>query len=206
MIRSALFAVMAVAALAGCAPEDEHLIAPERPTITLYNAEAMDSVALEKIRAFAQQELRVPVRVLNRPDLAGTPDFKTIRAAAGQIRTERDVLVIVIAAISGEMDHLSVDPENLMAAVNVTPLYTDDEERFTRRVERQVMRGAAFAIGLPPTPDPFCVTRDYRTVEDLDRMGRNYSPPWQGRFAEEAAKRGLHADEPSAYPGWEGAE
>ncbi|MFA7368455.1 MAG: hypothetical protein WC334_02305, partial [Kiritimatiellales bacterium] len=48
-----------------------------------------------------------------------------------------------------------------------------------------------FSFGLPPTPDPFCVTRDYNSLEDLDSMGRNFSPPWQGRFAEEAAKRGL---------------
>ncbi|MEI7851979.1 MAG: hypothetical protein WCH86_09115, partial [Kiritimatiellales bacterium] len=67
----------------------------------------------------------------------------------------------------------------------------DDAEKFGRRVERQVMRAAAFSFGLEPTPDPFCVTRDYDSLEDLDTMGRNFSPPWQGRFAEEALKRGL---------------
>ena len=75
--------------------------------------------------------------------------------------------------------------------INAQPLYTDDAEVFARRIERQVMRAAAFVFDMPPTPDPFCVTRDYRSLEDLDRMGRNYSPPWMGRFAEEAAKRGL---------------
>jgi predicted Zn-dependent protease len=78
-----------------------------------------------------------------------------------------------------------------VAIINTQPLYTDDAEKFARRLERQVMRAAAFSFGLTPTPDPFCVTRDYSSLEDLDSMGRNFSPPWQGRFAEEATKRGF---------------
>jgi len=63
------------------------------------------------------------------------------------------------------------------------------------------MRAAAFVFELPPTPDPFSVTRDYRSLEDLDRMGRNFSPPWQGRFADEAAKRGLRLSSGGARKG-----
>jgi len=62
------------------------------------------------------------------------------------------------------------------------------------------MRAAAFLFEMPPTPDPFCVTRDYRSLEDLDRMGRNYSPPWQGRFAKEAASRGLEPLPSGGFP------
>lgn len=106
--------------------------------------------------------------------------------------------LIVLAGINDESQHQMVYPEKGIALVNLQPLYTDDAEKFARRAERMVMRSAAFAFGMEPTPDPYCVTRDYTSLEDLDRMGRNYSPPWQGRFAQEAADRGLKLLDPAA--------
>ena len=171
--------------IAGCdKPQQEK-------AITIVNAAAVDAPMLERIRAFAEQELHVPVRVLEKPSLAGKESFQAMEKAAQSVKTEADVTLIVLTGFNNESSHLTVYSNSSIAVVNIQPLYTDDAETFGRRVERQVMRSAAFSFGLEPTPDPFCVTRDYDSLEDLDTMGRNFSPPWQGRFAEEAGKRGL---------------
>ncbi len=185
---------------AGCAPFQKE------KAITIVNAAAVDAPLLERIRAYAEQELRVPVRALEKPDLAGKESFprhslarasgwQAMEKAAQGIKTDADVTLIVLTGFNNESQHLAVYSNSHIAVVNVQPLYTDDAKKFGWRVERQVMRAAAFSFGLEPTPDPFCVTRDYDSLEDLDSMGRNFSPPWQGRFADEAAKRGLIAKE-----------
>ena len=165
--------------------------AQQEKAITSVNAAAVDAPLLERIRAFAEQELHVPVRAVEKPNLAGKESFQAMEKAAQSVKTDADVTLIVLTGFNNESQHLAVYSNSSIAVVNIQPLYTDDAEIFGRRVERQVMRAAAFSFGMEPTPDPFCVTRDYDSLEDLDTMGRNFSPPWQGRFAEEAVKRGL---------------
>lgn len=177
-----------------------HAQDPHGKAITLYNLQAVEPEPLEQIRAFAQQDLRVPVRAREEAgpdDVTATPD--AMAEWAQGIRAESDVLLIVLTRLDRVTEPLTVHAGKRLAVVNVSPLETDDAGQFARRVERMVMRGVAFAIGLPPTPDPFCVTRDFRHIEELDRMGRNYSPPWQGRFAEKAAAIGLERA-PGVHP------
>lgn len=170
---------------AGCAK------APQQKAITIVNAAAVDAPVLERLRVFAERELHVPVRTLEKPRLAGQKSFQALEKAGRNMKNDADVTLIILAGIKEESGHLVVNPEQGIAVVNVLPLDTDDTEKFARRMERMVMRAAAFSFGMPPTPDPFCVTRDYNSIEELDTMGRNFSPPWQGRFAEEAQQRGL---------------
>jgi hypothetical protein len=165
--------------------------APTEKAITLVNAAAVDAPLLERVRSFAEQELHVPVRAIENPKLAGKAGFQPLEKSARRKKKDADVILIVLAGFNGEPQHLAVYPESGIAIINAQPLYTDDTEKFARRIERQVMRAAAFTFGMEPTPDPFCVTRDYYSLDDLDSMGRNFSPPWQGRFSEEAKKRGL---------------
>lgn len=165
--------------------------APQERAVTIVNAAAVEAPLLERVRAFAEKELHVPVRTVENRRLAGKKSFTALEKSAQRFKSDNDVILIVLAGISTEPQHLAVYSGKGIALVNTQVLYTDETEIFSRRVERQVMRAAAFSFGLPPTPDPFCVTRDYSSLEDLDTMGRNFSPPWQGRFAEEAEKRGL---------------
>lgn len=174
---------------AGCAK------APQEKAITIVNAAAVDAPLLERLRSFAEKELHVPVRALEKPKLAGQKSFQALEKKARRVKTDADVTLIVLSGFNTESKHLMVYPKEGIALVNAQPLYTNDVEKFSRRMERQVMRAAAFAFGMEPVPDPFGVTRDYRSLKDLDSMGRNFSPPWQGRFAKEAARRGLKSTE-----------
>lgn len=180
-----LFTVGLLLTFAGCSK------APQEKAITLVNAAAVDAPLLERVRAFAERELQIPVRAVENPKLAGKADFKALEKAARRVKTDADVSLIILAGFNGEPRHLAVYSADGIALINAQALYTAEEEVFARRIERQVMRAAAFSFGLTPTPDPFCVTHDYNSLEELDAMGRNFSPPWQGRFAEEAEKRGL---------------
>ena len=172
---------------------------PKEKAIAIVNADAVSSNVLERVRAFAEKELHVRVRAETCSELSGPVDFQSLETAAAALKDENDVAYIVLASLDAE-EHMKVTAEAGIAIVNARPLRIDDAETFGRRMERMVMRSAAFCFGLPPTPDPYCVTRDYRSLEDLDRMGRNYSPPWQGRFAKEAAARGLEEVRPHGMP------
>lgn len=163
---------------------------PNEAAVTVVNTGAVSPELQERVRAFAEKELHVRVRSRSLPALAEPTDFEALATAALAARDDADVALIVLSELD-EADHLRANAEICMGMVNVKPLHTNDAELFARRIERMVMRAAAFSFGLEPTPDPYCVTRDYRSLEDLDRMGRNFSPPWQGRYATEAAKRGL---------------
>lgn len=165
-------------------------------TLTIVNADAVDSALLERVRTFAEKELHVPVRVVENPGLAGEKDFQSLENAAAQAKQENDVSFIVVANLEGE-DHLKVNADHGIALINARALYAGERDLFEGRIRRMVMRAAAFSFGLEPTPDPYCVTRDYRSLEDLDRMGNNYSPPWQIRYAREAVARGLQILNPS---------
>ena len=189
MRKMILFFIGLIFAATGCTT------APKEKTINVVNAGTVNAELLERVRAFAEKELRVPVRSEENASLAGKEDFFAIEKAAVSMKDENDVTYIVLTELESE-DHLQCYPESGVAVVNARPLRTEDAEKFARRIERMVMRAAAFCFELPPTPDPYCVTRDYRSLEDLDQMGKNYSPPWQARYAEEAAKRGLEARRP----------
>jgi len=146
---------------------------------------------LESIRAFAEDELSVPVRAatVGSSPAATLPD---IMAWAKTYRSEAVVGVIVMGNPTNQSPaHLFFDTNTLVAAINVPALRHDAPDVFSKRLLRQTMRAAAFMFGLAPCPDPFCVTRPYTGLEDLDRMGLNFSPPWKDEFVERARQHGL---------------
>lgn len=193
MRKMFLFLIGLIMAVSGCA------VTLDENVLTVVTTGAVSPDLLERVRAFAQKELRVPVRSAAEPSLAQETVFQTLEKAAKQTKSRTDVTYIVLAELQGD-EHLKVYPESGIGLVNTAPLRTDDAKKFARRVQRMVMRAAAFCFELPPTPDPHCVTRDYHSLADLDCMGMNYSPPWQARYADEAARRGLQSPEgPSPF-------
>lgn len=190
MRRICMMFIGMVFVLTGCAR------GPEEKTLTIVNVSGIGAEPLESIRAYAEKELKVPVRTVALPKLAGKGDFQTLEKAALKKKHANDVAYILVAELDGD-EHLNVNADRGIAIINAKALYTPDAKLFTGRIRRMVMRAAAFSFGLKPTPDPFCVTREYTSLEELDRMGNNYSPPLQMWYAEEAAKRGLRTVEPA---------
>lgn len=100
-------------------------------------------------------------------------------------------MIVLVAPPEGVPVHATVMTNEQVAVINVTGLASTNEVAFTRRLQRWTLRGAAFVMGVGPDPDPFCVMHDYTTLQDLDRMGLNFSPPWGDQFRKAAAARGL---------------
>ena len=127
--------------------------------------------------------------------------LKNIALKLQSHRAANDICVVVlVVGRDSERLHATVEHDITTATVNVTALHSDDPAVVEKRVKRHVMRGFGFLFGLKPAPDPFCVTRHYRTLQELDKMGMNYCPPYQGKFKAEALKRGMTVSTPSRRP------
>jgi len=164
---------------------------PAVKTIALANAGAVTPAVLESIRSFAEKELRVPVRTLDVPKATGTNLTDQARLMAKN-RGTNDVCLIVLVNLEKETGmHPVVDRTNEVAVINIKAMSDNDEKKQTARLERQVMRSAAFLLGVPHCPDPFCVLRDYPSVVELDKMGMNMCPPSLQAFEQAANKKGL---------------
>jgi predicted Zn-dependent protease len=183
-----LLSVLLVAGTLTCTVQAEET---ER-TITLLNAAGLDEKLTEEIRGFAQEHLYLQVSI-RQADILKAGSFENAFKLLNDRKTENDVLLIGLAGgLAPDGNHLDVAADTNLAVVNVAAMWTEDVEIFKRRLQRQVMRAAGFLFGLEPAPDPFCVTRHYRTLKELDNMGMNFHPPWQFRFRQESAKRGLN--------------
>jgi len=173
----------------------------EKPakTLCLANVQAVDSNLLERVRSFAEAQLNVPVRSVSIEEVAATNLQGSADIFARQ-KGANDVCVVALVARKQTMPspiHSAIIQSKQVAIMDVNAVCTDDKETFARRIERQVMRAVAFLFGVPPALDPYCVTRDYSSLEDLDRMGRNFFPPSQHVFEEEARRRGLKPPRPT---------
>lgn len=159
--------------------------------ITVMDAAGLPDGMLDRISAFARKQLRVPVRARTVKPMKK----QELRKSAEQLQKKRkqgDVCLIVLVRGDGSAKlHATIERDLETATVNVAQLFAKDRTVFMKRLQRQVMRGAGFLFGLKPAPDPFCVTRHYHTLDELDKMGMNFCPPWQGRFKKAAQEKGL---------------
>ena len=182
--------------LSACKPATPVAPPPAAPAaVVLTNADgALSEAELERVRTFAEQQLNV--RVLAAGGSLAAASLAEAVAQTDEIKAVRSPVEIVICELAGEEEHILIDAQAGLAAINTVPLKIDDAEKYARRVERLVMRAVGTLAGLGFDPDPFCVMHSYETVADLDRMGRNFSPPWQQKFARAAAEMGLEPREP----------
>lgn len=189
MFRIALSCVLMMSLLTTCS------VSAAEPTpaktIAIVNAAGLSTQVMAQVAAFASQQLHVPVRTQSVKSFQA----KTLRKYAKKLKKQKQAGdVCLIGLVSGGDNislHASVEHDLEIGMINVGALKSEDPSQTLKRVERHVMRSAGFLFGLVPAPDPHCVTRHYRTLADLDTMGMNFCPPWQGKFAAEARKRGL---------------
>lgn len=159
--------------------------------VGLINCTELEKALLERIQQFAERETGLVIKIRNIPDLQPV----NMDSASGQLaerrKTDEAVIIGLVAIQSQPSAHAHYATNLASATINVAALHTDDAEIFARRLERHVMRAIAFLVGLEPAPDPFCVTRHYSTLKELDHMGRNYTPPWNIILQDLAEKKGL---------------
>lgn len=183
----------AVAAITGLA------IAQERPgppaagrVIGLVRVGALDETLVERVRAFVEDRLSIPTRVLGAREARGGTLNEEGDAVADL--TGPDVLLVVALVDSGSREgpHGILIPEKRIGVVNAAALKPspDDPERYGRRLEKQSMRAIGFLLDLTICPNPQCALANYSTLEELDEISRDFCPPCTVRAQEKAVAQG----------------
>jgi len=160
-----------------------------KAVLIVNHADALPAATAERVADYARDQLQVELRLVQ----TGSGELSDLDAAIDWLATipARGPMSIVLASCPSNDEHALHDRERGLAAVNTAALECEDPEVFARRVERLVMRAAGTLAGLGFDPDPFCVMHSYETLEDLDSMGRNFSPPWQLKFLRAASAMGI---------------
>lgn len=144
---------------------------------------------MERIRAFVEYNTSIRARLLeSQPEAGGT--FSEMLDALHTLRTPE--LACVVFLYAGEQDfeeHTVYRYESGVGMVNAKLMMTDDEERYLRRLEKLTMRSVGLLLDVPLVPNPQSAMWTYRTMEELDAMGRNYDPPSLMRIQENALQR-----------------
>lgn len=175
----------------------------------LVNQSSLDAAVVARVRDWAQTQLSVKV-VIQEADKAQGSLEEQIRSLGEAIPPGIWGVILFVDSQGEDAVHGVVLAKERVAGVNVAALRVDDPdaETLARRLERCLVRNLAFMLEVPPAPDPFCATRPYRSLEDLDRMGRNFSPPTLQDFQRRAHAAGaalldsplLMIDVPPAAP------
>jgi hypothetical protein len=159
--------------------------------ITIIDAANLGSCNSESVRAFAEKELHVPV-ILTECSVIKGHGLRDIAIEAVKVKKKSDTCLIVFGATSADTNtHLLLMTNELVAVINVLAVTSTNIISTTKRLQRLTMRAAASLFGICSDPDPYCVMHDYKGLDELDRMGMNFSPPWGGKFRQAAKARGM---------------
>ncbi len=197
-MKNAVF-LSACIALAGAAFAEEEPVPVENvlEPVALTSLGDVDEALMQRAAAWARDNLAipVPVKINEAENTAGS--FEEVRdLLAGMGEDGQLGLVVLWDAPEGVSSHGTYFPDEKVAVVNVRAMKEGgpDEETFARRVERQVIRGICFAMGLEPNPNPQSAMFSYSTMEELDAIGRNLDPPWLMRLQKAAQDAGVPVD------------
>jgi hypothetical protein len=169
---------------------------PPGKVIALVNAGAVPPEMLAQLEKLAEKSLKVPFETVTIRKIETT----NLLALAADLKKEWKpnyaAMVALVTAPTSFTAHASFNTNDVLSVVNVTAMSADSPDVYRARVLKQVVRGTVFAFGLRPSRDPLCVSRDYRTVTDLDRMPAVLFPPWQSNFARLAGACGVEVEKP----------
>lgn len=185
----------------GCATSPERLSEKDLdPAFYLSSASSRISAEdIQKIKNFVAINLAVQLEDFSAHTEPGNLNQLADRLA-GQVPDRAVALVALVDPRDGPATHSVYRYDDRVALIHV-PAVTEGVEgdQAYYRVERLVMRALAFMTGFEHSPDPFSVMTPYRTLEDLDRRGRNFSPPDTFKFQKRAREMGVPLLENSPF-------
>ena len=164
------------------------------PVISLAVVGDLDPAMAERVRAFAQENLALPVRLLDPREAGPVSSLNEMGDAAAAEMSPEDVCLVVLAVPLADLPNHGIRlPEKNVAVVNARLLKPEggDAEQYGRRLEREVMMSIGLLMGLEICPNPQCAMWMYSNDEELDQKGRNYCPPCLDRIQNLAMEKGL---------------
>lgn len=170
--------------------------------LVLLSDGSVSSQNVAKITAFATQNLALAIKsdAIQLKVEKNTPLQDVAEVVEDQLNAESFATVLFSGAGSDEDSHTLFDYEKNLAVIHVAKVTEGAEgEVAYRRLERLAMRGFGFLLDQKPAIDPFSVMAPYQTLEQLDRMGRNFSPPDLVKLQRDAQSMGLSLIMDSPY-------
>lgn len=198
VLLSSLAVLLAVSAGGVCLAETNS--APPGKVIALVNAGAVSPEMFAQLEQLAEKSLKIPFepvtisKIETTNMLALAPDMKK------EWKPNYAAMVVLVTAPTSYTVHASFNTNEMLSVVNVTAMSADTPGILRSRILKQIVRGTVFAFGVTPSRDPLCVSRDYRTVKELDGMPAVLFPPWQSNFARFAQARGVEVEKPKLPP------
>jgi len=152
-----------------------------------------DPTLVERIRGFAQRSLMMPVVMIEAKDVKMDSLDDVGRSASAWLDLDHAMVVVLFMPEEDLGGHGVVRREEHTAVVNARAMLPEpsDPEKYARRLERQVMRSVGLLLGLDFSPNPRSAMWPYKTLEQLDRIGRNFDPPWLLKAQRAARERGI---------------
>ena len=131
-------------------------------------------------------------------DAAATFD-EVVALASAKLGSNDVGVVVLFDAPEGVTNHGMINPAKRVSVVNVDAMASDDPGVLERRIQRQAIRGFGFLMGLETSPNPQSALAAYGSIEELDKIGRNFDPPWLLKLQERAKELGLAIDTNNPY-------
>lgn len=166
-----------------------------RQRVAILNGADVESTTITAISTFIQKELSIGLRT-GTTKAKSYKDLNSATDSISKMKRKGDACIIAFVQADDQSLHARYDTNRQVAVINTSVLKAENNDIYRKRLERQAMRSIAFLFGIEPAPDPYCVTRHYKDIKDLDQMGRNFTPPSQVEFRKKAEKRGLLINEP----------
>ncbi|MEM7391880.1 MAG: hypothetical protein AAF492_05980 [Verrucomicrobiota bacterium] len=166
---------------------------PPEPTKVLGIVQVgnVEEEMVERTRKFIEFNLGLVVKRLDSRKPQGG-NLKQEGAALKDFITDDVAMVMGIVAADEKVKQVSaLLHDEKVAVVNATVLQHENKETFGRRLERCVIRNYAFLMGLSTSPNPQSALFPYRTVKQLDAIGRNLDPPFLAQLQRDALNQGL---------------
>ncbi len=159
-----------------------------------YSGEIPEDLAI-RVRAFIEYHTAIPVR-LTPVEMGDGESLREIGEPLNKILEPDDVFLVVFAwpdtGHEANEEHAAYLYDHEVAVINARVLEdTDDLETYGRRLEKVAMHSVGIMLGVEPVPNPRSAMFPYRTIEQLDMMGRNYDPPSLHNVQRAASKRGI---------------
>ncbi len=153
-----------------------------------------------RVRDFVERNTAIPVRIRDARPAEGDSLTDIGRRLTGLMEPE-DVFLIALARPESEFEeHAVYLYDQNVAVVNARVLeHPDDPETYGRRLEKITMRSIGLMLGVDPVPNPHSAMYPYRSMKELDAMGRNYDPPTLINVQKAAVEQGMDLIRESPY-------
>ncbi len=165
------------------------LMAEALPYFQLVAPESMDEDVVARAKQWMEKNLYYEVKLVR------VKEWPEEQEAWIQEQKGEALVCIGLSPDLGSDKHAWMDAKSDVGLVNTKILLPEVSEKTLRRLDRQLIRIVGFSLDIPPQPIPFCALYPYKNMEQLDQIGRGFSPPAMAQYRAALESRELPLSE-----------